>query len=212
MGTHCISTKAGAVAVWAGPGRGGGVVLVGGLGAGRRHTELRSALSRARLRELEHKELTLILLILVGEGREWGGGSLTSQKGLLHLSPDVYQEMEASRLQGGGGPGAGGGLYLASKEPAGPYYGHQGAAPAGPTAALARELLLNGQTAGDAPLGPKGKSPPSSSSSSSSSGPASSSSSSSSSLVSVQPAQQLDYLARIQGFQQYQLNGGDVEL
>ncbi|XP_030204213.1 double-stranded RNA-binding protein Staufen homolog 2 isoform X2 [Gadus morhua] len=130
-----------------------------------------------------------------------------TQKGLLHLSPDVYQEMEASRMQGGGGPGAGGGVYLASKEPAAPYYGHQ-AAPADPTAALARELLLNGQTAGDAPLGPKGKSPPSSSSSSS--GPASSSSSSS--LVSVQPAQQLDYLARIQGFQLFIYSEVDLPL
>ncbi|KAK0138461.1 Double-stranded RNA-binding protein Staufen 2 [Merluccius polli] len=120
-----------------------------------------------------------------------------TQKGLLHLSPDVYQEMEASRMQSGGvgapGPGPGGN-YLSPKDPVGPYYGIQ-ASPPSPTATMARELLLNGQAAaGDAPLGLKGKSPASSSSSSSCP-------SSSSSLVSVQPAQQLDYLARIQGFQ-----------
>ncbi|CAL8311436.1 unnamed protein product [Merluccius merluccius] len=118
-----------------------------------------------------------------------------TQKGLLHLSPDVYQEMEASRMQSGGvgapGPGPGGN-YLSPKDPVGPYYGIQ-ASPPSPTATMARELLLNGQAAaGDAPLGLKGKSPASSSSSCPSS---------SSSLVSVQPAQQLDYLARIQGFQ-----------
>ncbi|CAL8292717.1 unnamed protein product [Lota lota] len=117
-----------------------------------------------------------------------------TQKGLLHLSPDVYQEMEASRMQvsAGGGAPCPGGNYLTSKDPVGPYYGIQ-AAPPSPTATMARELLLNGQSAaGDTPLGLKGKSPISS---------CPPSSSSPSSLVSVQPAQQLDYLARIQGFQ-----------
>jgi len=134
-----------------------------------------------------------------------------TQKGLLHLSPDVYQEMEASRKQGGGGgsggggaPGPGGPSYLNPKDmgpcsaplPPGhtPYYGGGGggssASPSSsPTAAMARELLLNGQASaggdggGGALAGMKGKG---------------------SSLpcgVSVQPAQQLDYLARIQGFQ-----------
>lgn len=130
-------------------------------------------------------------------------------KGLLHLSPDVYQEMEASRKQGGGAPGPGGGSgggssssnnncggsvnYMTSKDmvpcsaplPPGhpPYYGGPGSSPS-PTATMARELLLNGQSpTADASLPMKGKN---------------------SSLpcgVSVQPAQQLDYLARIQGFQ-----------
>lgn len=133
-----------------------------------------------------------------------------TQKGLLHLSPDVYQEMEASRKQGGGGgsggggaPGPGGPSYLNPKDmgpcsaPLPPghtqYYGGGGGSSASPssspTAAMARELLLNGQASaggdggGGALAGLKGKG---------------------SSLpcgVSVQPAQQLDYLARIQGFQ-----------
>ncbi|XP_063768194.1 double-stranded RNA-binding protein Staufen homolog 2 [Eleginops maclovinus] len=108
-----------------------------------------------------------------------------TQKGLLHLSPDVYQEMEASRKQGGGAPGSNsGGNYMTSKDmgplPPGhpPYY--SGSSPS-PTATMARELLLNGQTPAnaDAALHLKGKN----------------------CGVAVQPAQQLDYLARIQGFQ-----------
>ncbi|XP_041923114.1 double-stranded RNA-binding protein Staufen homolog 2 isoform X4 [Alosa alosa] len=101
-----------------------------------------------------------------------------TQKGILHLSPDVYQEMEASRNKGGPvssylGPG--------TKDP---YYTGPGS-----TAAMARELLLNGSsstavTASEV-LGPKGKTP--------ALAPAVS--------ASVQPAQQLEYLARIQGFQ-----------
>ncbi|KAA8580810.1 hypothetical protein FQN60_013768, partial [Etheostoma spectabile] len=121
--------------------------------------------------------------------------SVTAQKGLLHLSPDVYQEMEASRKQGGSAPGPGcnsGGSvnYMASKDmgpcsaplPPGhsPYYSSSSPSP---TATMARELLLNGQSpTADASLPMKGKN---------------------SALpcgVSVQPAQQLDYLARIQGF------------
>lgn len=126
-------------------------------------------------------------------------------KGLLHLSPDVYQEMEASRKQGGGttGPGSAGGgggggggsvSYMAPKEmgpcPAPlspghpPYYGGSPSS-SSPTAPMARELQLNGQSpTADAPSLPvKGKSPPMACG------------------VSVQPAQQLDYLAHIQNFQ-----------
>lgn len=126
--------------------------------------------------------------------------TLSAQKGLLHLSPDVYQEMEASRKQGGASPapnGSGGGgpmNYMASKDtgpcatplPPGhaPYFSAPSPAP-GPTATMARELLLNGQSSpvADSAMPGKAKSPPL---------PCG---------VSVQPAQQLEYLARIQGFQ-----------
>lgn len=119
-----------------------------------------------------------------------------AQKGLLHLSPDVYQEMEASRKQGGSsapGPGGSSVTYITSKEmgpcsaplPPGhpPYYSGPASSPS-PTATMARELLLNGQSpTADASLPIKGKSPAMACG------------------VTVQPAQQLDYLARIQGFQ-----------
>uniref|UniRef100_A0A3B3XA46 Double-stranded RNA-binding protein Staufen homolog 2 n=1 Tax=Poecilia mexicana TaxID=48701 RepID=A0A3B3XA46_9TELE len=96
-----------------------------------------------------------------------------SQKGLLHLSPDVYQEMEASRKQSGSAPVTG------SRHS--PYYSGSSSSPS-PTATMARELLLNGQSPpADGSLPVKGKNLACS--------------------VSVQPAQQLDYLAHIQGFQ-----------
>lgn len=127
--------------------------------------------------------------------------SLTSaaQKGLLHLSPDIYQEMEASRKQAANAPSSGSVSsgtsvsYMPSKDmgpcsaplPPGhpPYYSGSASSPS-PTATMARELLLNGQSPTiDASLAMKGANP----------GLACG--------VSVQPAQQLDYLARIQGFQ-----------
>uniref|UniRef100_G3NE60 Double-stranded RNA-binding protein Staufen homolog 2 n=1 Tax=Gasterosteus aculeatus aculeatus TaxID=481459 RepID=G3NE60_GASAC len=102
-----------------------------------------------------------------GQKASFTEATSNTPKGLLHLSPDVYQEMEASRKQGGGAPGP-------DMVPC--------SAPL-PTATMARELLLNGQSpTADASLPMKKNS----------------------SLpcgVSVQPAQQLDYLARIQGFQ-----------
>nr|XP_040023125.1 double-stranded RNA-binding protein Staufen homolog 2 [Gasterosteus aculeatus aculeatus]XP_040023126.1 double-stranded RNA-binding protein Staufen homolog 2 [Gasterosteus aculeatus aculeatus] len=144
-----------------------------------------------------------------GQKASFTEATSNTPKGLLHLSPDVYQEMEASRKQGGGAPGPGGGSgggssssnnnncggsvnYMTSKDmvpcsaplpPGHPlYYGGPGSSPS-PTATMARELLLNGQSpTADASLPMKKNS----------------------SLpcgVSVQPAQQLDYLARIQGFQ-----------
>ncbi|XP_031439330.1 double-stranded RNA-binding protein Staufen homolog 2 isoform X2 [Clupea harengus] len=103
-----------------------------------------------------------------------------TQKGILHLSPDVYQEMEASRNKGSpGGPPPVSYLGPSTKEP---YYVGPGS-----TAAIARELLLNGSSPTAEALGPKGKAPALAPT------PATS--------VSVQPAQQLEYLARIQGFQ-----------
>ncbi|KAK1885139.1 Double-stranded RNA-binding protein Staufen like 2, partial [Dissostichus eleginoides] len=104
-----------------------------------------------------------------------------TQKGLLHLSPDVYQEMEASRKQGGGvspginNSGNSGNSYMTSKDMP-PYFSSSSPSP---TATMAREMLLNGQTPANAELHLKGKN----------------------CGVNVQPAQQLDYLARIQGFQ-----------
>uniref|UniRef100_A0A3B3DCF1 Double-stranded RNA-binding protein Staufen homolog 2 n=1 Tax=Oryzias melastigma TaxID=30732 RepID=A0A3B3DCF1_ORYME len=119
-----------------------------------------------------------------------------SQKGLLHLSPDVYQEMEASRKQSASAPCSGGNSggsvnYMTSKDmvscspPLPPghssYYNNSSSSPS-PTASMARELLLNGQSpTTDTSLSMKGKNLACG--------------------VSVQPAQQLDYLARIQGFQ-----------
>lgn len=126
--------------------------------------------------------------------------SLTSaaQKGLLHLSPDIYQEMEASRKHGANasssGVSSGSSVnYMPSKDmgpcsaplPPGhpPYYSTSASSPS-PTATMARELLLNGQSPTiDTCLPMKGTNPGLGCG------------------VSVQPAQQLDYLARIQGFQ-----------
>ncbi|KAJ8401462.1 hypothetical protein AAFF_G00383810 [Aldrovandia affinis] len=93
-----------------------------------------------------------------------------SQKGILHLSPDVYQEMEASRSKVGPGAPL---SYLST----GPYYSG-----ASSTAAIARELLLNGTSPTAEALGLKWKCP-------------------TLTCTSIQPSQQLDYLARIQGFQ-----------
>uniref|UniRef100_A0A3B4YZN4 Double-stranded RNA-binding protein Staufen homolog 2 n=1 Tax=Stegastes partitus TaxID=144197 RepID=A0A3B4YZN4_9TELE len=131
-----------------------------------------------------------------GQKASFTEATSNTQKGLLHLSPDVYQEMEASRKQGGSAPGSGGSSggsvnYMTSKDmgpcsaplPPGhpPYYSGSSSSPS-PTATMARELLLNGQSpTADASLPMKGKNLACG--------------------VSVQPAQQLDYLARIQGFQ-----------
>uniref|UniRef100_H3ADN9 Double-stranded RNA-binding protein Staufen homolog 2 n=1 Tax=Latimeria chalumnae TaxID=7897 RepID=H3ADN9_LATCH len=82
-----------------------------------------------------------------------------AQKGILHLSPDVYQEMEASRNKAA-----------------------PGTTNTSNTATIARELLLNGTSPTAEAIGLKGKTPVS---------PCS----------AVQPFQQLEYLARIQGFQ-----------
>nr|XP_057915758.1 double-stranded RNA-binding protein Staufen homolog 2 [Doryrhamphus excisus] len=168
--------------------------------------------AEAMLLQLGYKASTLSPNPTEMDNKGWNGqkapfteATSNTQKGLLHLSPDVYQEMEASRKQGGsapspngGGAGSGGSInYLASKDvnnpcaapPAPghtpPYYNAPSSSP-GPASTMARELLLNGQSqaAADASVPPvKGKSPP---------------------LAcggSVQPAQQLEYLARIQGFQ-----------
>ncbi|XP_063062537.1 double-stranded RNA-binding protein Staufen homolog 2 isoform X2 [Engraulis encrasicolus] len=120
-----------------------------------------------------------------------------SQKGLLHLSPDVYQEMEASRNKGGPSPSPSpflgyvgpstGAVGMPTRDD---HYGNAGPS-SSTTAAMARELLLNGSSGGE---GLKGKATPNSSS-------GHASNSAAPSCSSVQPAQQLEYLARIQGFQ-----------
>uniref|UniRef100_A0A8C2FQ71 Double-stranded RNA-binding protein Staufen homolog 2 n=1 Tax=Cyprinus carpio TaxID=7962 RepID=A0A8C2FQ71_CYPCA len=102
-----------------------------------------------------------------------------TQKGILHLSPDVYQEMEASRNKGV--PGAPGN-YLTPKDigqgSTGPFYTPS----VGSTAAIARELLLSGTSPTAEALILKGKAP-------------------ALACGSIQPSQQLEYLAHIQGFQ-----------
>ncbi|XP_033988328.1 LOW QUALITY PROTEIN: double-stranded RNA-binding protein Staufen homolog 2 [Trematomus bernacchii] len=116
-----------------------------------------------------------------GQKASFTEATSNTQKGLLHLSPDVYQEMEASRKQGGGvspginNSGNSGNSYMTSKDMP-PYFSSSSPSP---TATMAREMLLNGQTPANAELHLKGKN----------------------CGVNVQPAQQLDYLARIQGFQ-----------
>uniref|UniRef100_A0A8C1ILL4 Double-stranded RNA-binding protein Staufen homolog 2 n=1 Tax=Cyprinus carpio TaxID=7962 RepID=A0A8C1ILL4_CYPCA len=99
-----------------------------------------------------------------------------TQKGILHLSPDVYQEMEASRNKGV--PGAPGN-YLTPKDigqgSTGPFYTPS----VGSTAAIARELLLSGTSPTAEALILKGKAP-------------------ALACGSIQPSQQLEYLAHIQ--------------
>ncbi|XP_068613549.1 double-stranded RNA-binding protein Staufen homolog 2-like [Brachionichthys hirsutus] len=156
--------------------------------------------AEAMLLHLGYKASTVPQSPTETDSKGWNGqkasfteATSNTPKGLLHLSPDVYQEMEASRKQGGSTSGPGGSNYLTSKDvgacsaqlPQGhpPYYSGS-ASSTSPTATMARELLLNGQSpTADASLPMKGKSPTVACG------------------VSVQPAQQLDYLARIQGFQ-----------
>uniref|UniRef100_UPI00398F177C double-stranded RNA-binding protein Staufen homolog 2 isoform X2 n=1 Tax=Pristiophorus japonicus TaxID=55135 RepID=UPI00398F177C len=112
----------------------------------------------------------------------WDGRKVTfadqpssTQKGILHLSPDIYQEMEASRNKAAPAMN-----YLTSKEI------NQGCSSffstTSNTATIARELLLNGTSPTAEAISLKGKTP-------------------TSPCSAVQPSQQLEYLARVQGFQ-----------
>uniref|UniRef100_A0A3B3U119 Staufen double-stranded RNA binding protein 2 n=1 Tax=Poecilia latipinna TaxID=48699 RepID=A0A3B3U119_9TELE len=122
--------------------------------------------AEAMLLQLGYKASTMDNKGWNGQKAPFTEATSNTQKGLLHLSPDVYQEMEASRKQSGRHS---------------PYYSGSSSSPS-PTATMARELLLNGQSPpADGSLPVKGKNLACS--------------------VSVQPAQQLDYLAHIQGFQ-----------
>ncbi|XP_029447347.1 double-stranded RNA-binding protein Staufen homolog 2 isoform X6 [Rhinatrema bivittatum] len=122
-----------------------------------------------------------------GENQGWNGQKLgfpdqtnNTPKGILHLSPDIYQEMEASRNKTTPGPTL---SYLSSKEiTEGSSSFFSPSANFNSTATIARELLMNGTSPTAEAIGLKGKSLPS---------PCS----------TVQPSKQLEYLARIQGFQ-----------
>uniref|UniRef100_A0A3P8XN15 Double-stranded RNA-binding protein Staufen homolog 2 n=1 Tax=Esox lucius TaxID=8010 RepID=A0A3P8XN15_ESOLU len=103
-----------------------------------------------------------------GQKASFNEATSNTQKGLLHLSPDVYQEMEASRKQGTP-------LNYLTPKLSDPLTVPLTAVA---MATMARELLMNGSGEGRTAdnMGVKGK-------------------------ASVQPSQQLEYLARIQGFQ-----------
>nr|XP_045754949.1 double-stranded RNA-binding protein Staufen homolog 2 [Mirounga angustirostris] len=105
---------------------------------------------------------------------------LSAPKGILHLSPDVYQEMEASRHKVISGTTLG---YLSPKDMNQPSSSFFSISPtSNSSATIARELLMNGTSPTAEAIGLKGSSP---------TPPCS----------PVQPSKQLEYLARIQGFQ-----------
>ncbi|XP_048363487.1 double-stranded RNA-binding protein Staufen homolog 2 isoform X3 [Sphaerodactylus townsendi] len=122
-----------------------------------------------------------------GEIKGWNGQNVgypepasNTPKGILHLSPDVYQEMEASRNKASPGTTVN---YISSKEMSQTSSCFFSISPAtNSTATIARELLMNGTSPTAEAIGLKGMS-----------------------LISpcstVQPSKQLEYLARIQGFQ-----------
>ncbi|XP_043395412.1 double-stranded RNA-binding protein Staufen homolog 2 isoform X9 [Chelonia mydas] len=122
-----------------------------------------------------------------GENKGWNGQNVgfpeptsNTPKGILHLSPDVYQEMEASRNKAAPGTT---GSYLSSKEmsqTSSSFFSIS--ATTNSTATIARELLMNGTSPTAEAIGLKGISP-------------------ASPCSAVQPSKQLEYLARIQGFQ-----------
>ncbi|XP_075069754.1 double-stranded RNA-binding protein Staufen homolog 2 isoform X4 [Mixophyes fleayi] len=121
-----------------------------------------------------------------GDLQTWGdqGSGATDQtstpKGILHLSPDVYQEMEASRSKTVPAPAV---SYLSSKElsqTSSSYFSTPIAQSC--TAAIARELLTNGSSPTAEAIGFAGNNLTCSSS-------------------TVHPSKQLEYLAGIQGLQ-----------
>uniref|UniRef100_A0A674NWF3 Double-stranded RNA-binding protein Staufen homolog 2 n=1 Tax=Takifugu rubripes TaxID=31033 RepID=A0A674NWF3_TAKRU len=131
--------------------------------------------AEAMLLQLGYKASTVQQNATEMDNKAWNGqkasfteATSNTQKGLLHLTPDIYQEMEASMKHGSNAPTT----------------GTSSASSPSPTATMARELLVNGQSpTTDTSLPMKGTNPGLTCG------------------VSVQPAQQLDYLARIQGFQ-----------
>ncbi|XP_035745985.1 double-stranded RNA-binding protein Staufen homolog 2 isoform X1 [Egretta garzetta] len=123
----------------------------------------------------------------LGENKSWNGQNVgfpeptsNTPKGILHLSPDVYQEMEASRNKSAPGTTV---SYLSSKEMSQTSSSFFSVSPTtNSTATIARELLMNGTSPTAEAIGLKGISP-------------------ASPCSAVQPSKQLEYLARIQGFQ-----------
>ncbi|KAG8441930.1 hypothetical protein GDO86_010927 [Hymenochirus boettgeri] len=121
-----------------------------------------------------------------GENQEWddqnsGTDNQTgTPKGILHLSPDVYQEMEASRNKTVPAPAVG---YLSSKEmnQISSSFFSTSVSPSC-TPAVARELLTNGTSLSAEAIDFAGKSLICDSS-------------------TIQPSKQLEYLAGIQGLQ-----------
>ncbi|NWI22170.1 STAU2 protein, partial [Crypturellus soui] len=123
----------------------------------------------------------------LGDNKSWNGQNVgfpeptsNTPKGILHLSPDVYQEMEASRNKAAPGTTV---SYLPSKEMSQTSSSFFSISPTtNSTATIARELLMNGTSPTAEAIGLKGISP-------------------ASPCSAVQPSKQLEYLARIQGFQ-----------
>ncbi|NWW74598.1 STAU2 protein, partial [Climacteris rufus] len=123
----------------------------------------------------------------LGENKSWNGQNVgfpeptsNTPKGILHLSPDVYQEMEASRNKSAPGTTV---SYLSSKEMSQTSSSFFSISPTtNSTATIARELLMNGTSPTAEAIGLKGIS-------------------AASPCSTVQPSKQLEYLARIQGFQ-----------
>uniref|UniRef100_A0A8V0XJX0 Double-stranded RNA-binding protein Staufen homolog 2 n=1 Tax=Gallus gallus TaxID=9031 RepID=A0A8V0XJX0_CHICK len=123
----------------------------------------------------------------LGENKSWNGQNVgfpeptsSTPKGILHLSPDVYQEMEASRNKSAPGTTV---SYLSPKEMSQTSSSFFSISPTtNSTATIARELLMNGTSPTAEAIGLKGISP-------------------ASPCSAVQPSKQLEYLARIQGFQ-----------
>ncbi|XP_061457402.1 double-stranded RNA-binding protein Staufen homolog 2 isoform X2 [Rhineura floridana] len=122
-----------------------------------------------------------------GEIKGWNGQNVeypelanNTPKGILHLSPDVYQEMEASRNKASPGTPVN---YLSAKEMSQTSSCFFSMSPAiNSTATIARELLMNGTSPTAEAIGLKGMSL-------------------TSPCSTVLPAKQLEYLAKIQGFQ-----------
>uniref|UniRef100_A0A2I3RRG6 DRBM domain-containing protein n=1 Tax=Pan troglodytes TaxID=9598 RepID=A0A2I3RRG6_PANTR len=122
-----------------------------------------------------------------GENKGWSGPTPgfpeptnNTPKGILHLSPDVYQEMEASHHKVISGTTLG---YLSPRDMNQPSSSLFSMYPtSNSSATMPRELLMNGTSSTAEATGLKGSSP---------TPPCS----------PVQPSKQLEYLARIQGFQ-----------
>ncbi|XP_058384871.1 double-stranded RNA-binding protein Staufen homolog 2 isoform X4 [Diceros bicornis minor] len=145
--------------------------------------------AEAMLLQLGYKASTTLQdqLDKTGENKGWSGPKAgfpeptnNTPKGILHLSPDVYQEMEASRHKVISGTTLG---YLSPKDMNQPSSSFFSISPtSNSSATIARELLMNGTPPTAEAIGLKGSSP---------TPPCS----------PVQPSKQLEYLARIQGFQ-----------